>query len=80
MLNPYEAMREKLTRFNAWEAEVLRLTGPGLRLDRFLLLHDLGMSYERRVIEKRREEHLQALIACGKRLKQASLRRNKESA
>lgn len=80
MPNPYEALREKLSRFNQWEAERLKQASPETRLRRFLMLHDLGRSLDRHVIERRREEHLLALVASGKRLKQAASRAQQESA
>ena len=74
MPNPYEILRQKLSRFNAWEDERLRSASPRTRLARFLLLYELGRSLDPHVIERRQEEHLQALIAGEKRLKRASNR------
>ena len=78
MTNPYEAMREKLFRFNAWEGERLKRTSVETRLKRFLLLHDLGRSWDSSVIEKRQAQHLQSLVACGKRLNEASSRHHRK--
>ncbi len=78
MPNPYEAMREKLSRFNTWERERLKGISLETRLRRFLMLHDLGKSCDSSVIEKRHAQHLQSVVACGKRLKNASSRRHRE--
>ena len=72
MRNPYKALREKLSRFHAWEAEQLKRTTPQVRFARFLALYDLKRFLARDVIEARHGEHLQALVQCGKRLKAAA--------
>jgi len=69
MPNPYEAMRDKLSRFNDWERRMESRLSSDERLNRFLLLYDLGRASDPGVIRRRHEEHLQALIAAGKRLK-----------
>ena len=69
MPNPYKAMREKLSRFNAWETRMESRLSTDERLNRFFLLYDLGRMCDPGVIRRRQEEHLQALITAGKRLR-----------
>ena len=72
MPNPYKALREKISRFHAWEAAQLKQTSPEVRLARFLILNDLRRFMARDVIEARQGEHLQTLVQCAKRLKEAT--------
>ena len=78
MKKKYEMLREKMRRFNAWEAEKRRCLTPEDRMRQFFLLYNLGQFYSEDIISQVHKEHLKGLIDTNKRLRDAKIKSSKK--
>ena len=71
MMNPYEMMHDKMSKFNEWERNYMKNLPVQKRLEQFLILYDLSLDSSKETVEKMSKEHLQNLIEMKKILKKA---------
>ena len=69
MHNQYQIYREKLAKFNQWEAEHLYNTTERERLNQFQVLFELNFLLPQDVQKRAHKEHLETLIAIQKKIK-----------
>jgi hypothetical protein len=74
MNRQYEMLREKMEKFNAWEAKNRRNLTLEDRLKTFLALYDLGQMHGEDVIDRVHREHLRGLVDTNKRLRDAKMK------
>jgi hypothetical protein len=58
-----------MSRFNQWETEYLQSLHPTRRLEQFLILFELGQSYNDQERSKMHDEHLKSLVEMQRKLK-----------
>jgi len=71
MMNPYEMMHDKMSKFNEWERNYMQNLPVQKSLEQFLILYDLSLDSSKETVEKMHNEHLQNLIETKKILKKA---------
>ena len=62
MDNAYRVMLDKMERFNIWERDYVKSLPLERRLDQCLILFELGLDYQKDIVEKMRRDHLQSLV------------------
>ena len=75
MMNPYEMMHDKMSKFNEWERNYMQNLPVQKSLEQFLILYDLSLNSPKETVERMRKEHLQSLIKTKKILKKAGEKR-----
>jgi hypothetical protein len=75
MMNPYEMMHDKMSKFNEWERNYMKNLPVQKRLEQFSILYDLCIESQKETIERMHNEHLQSLIETKKILKKAGEKR-----
>ena len=67
----YLMLRNKMERFNAWEAMERNKISEADRLKQFLILYDLGKLHDKNVLKQTHDRHLEGLIGISERLRAA---------
>jgi hypothetical protein len=68
-------LRNKMEKFNEWEAENRRGLSTIKRLEQFIILYDLGKMHDDQILKKMNEDHLNSIIRSSVRFKNITLNR-----
>lgn len=65
-------LRDKMSRFNAWERSYVKHLSEEEKMRQFLELFELGMSCDSATIERAHREHLEQLVRISRALQEGS--------
>ena len=66
--NDIHKLRQKMSRFNAWERSYVKTLSEEERFRQFVELFELGMSCDSATVEKAHREHLEQLVRISRAL------------
>lgn len=70
--NDIHKLREKMSRFNAWERSYVKTLSEEEKMRQFLELFELGMSCDSATVEKAHREHLEQLARISRAVQERS--------
>jgi len=74
MKKRYELLRQRMARFNAWEANERKSLTAEDCLRQFLILYDLAQFYPEDILRQTKEDHLMGLVKTNAKLRKANIK------